>query len=329
MRELRNIEIFTEVANCQSFSKAAKNLLLTPSAVSMSIQKLESVLGTRLLTRTTRQLHLTADGLAFLQHAQEGLSKIYEAIDLFVSRDGPPSGPLRISAVSTIGRGFILPVLSEFLTQYPDISLEFSLRDRLPDMIKEKIDLGLCYGEPDHCSYVGRYLCSPPTVLVASPGYLAAHGTPARPEDLSAHKTINVHIRDGVVPSWTLRERLSLASAAREPIVIQPVSTLSIVENHESAIDAAVAGLGIALVLRKSAASHIKLGALCPLLATYDISVSDGRRVFLVYPTKKYLPARVRVFIDFLVNVSRRDGWSGGPSIDAPVEEAAVLSCCS
>ena len=250
MRELRNIEIFTEVANCQSFSKAAKNLLLTPSAVSMSIQKLESVLGTRLLTRTTRQLHLTADGQAFLQHAQEGLSKIYEAIDLFVSRDGPPSGPLRICAVSTIGRGFIMPVLPEFLAQYPDISLEFSLRDRLPDMIKEKIDVGLCYGESDHGSYVGRYLCSPPTVLVASPGYLAAHGTPSCPEDLRAHKTINVHIRDGVVPSWILRERLSLATAAREPIVIQPVSSLNIIENHESAIDAAAAGLGLALVLR-------------------------------------------------------------------------------
>ncbi len=329
MRELRNIEIFTEVANCQSFSKAAKNLLLTPSAVSMSIQKLESVLGTRLLTRTTRQLHLTADGQAFLQHAQDGLKKIYEAIDLFVNRDGLPSGPLRICAVSTIGRGFIMPVLSEFLSQYPGISLELSLADRLPDMIKERMDLGLCYGEPDHCSYVERYLCSPPTVLVASPGYLAAHGTPSQPEDLNSHKTINVHTRDGVVPTWTLRERLSLATAAREPIVIRPVSSLSFIENHESVIDAALAGLGIALVVRKSAAAHIKAGKLAPVLSTYEVSLSEGRRVFLVYPSKRYLPARVRVFIDFLVKVSRRDGWSGGPSLEASPEETAALSCYS
>src|SRR5262245_49157752 len=100
MRDLRNIVIFAEVANCKSFSKAAKNLLLTPSAVSMGIQKLESALGTRLLTRTTRQLHLTADGRAFLEHAQEGLNKIYEAIDLFEDREASPSGPLRVSIVS-------------------------------------------------------------------------------------------------------------------------------------------------------------------------------------------------------------------------------------
>jgi DNA-binding transcriptional LysR family regulator len=287
------------------------------------------VLGTRLLTRTTRQLHLTADGQAFLQHAQEGLSKIYEAIDLFVNRDGPPSGPLRVSVASTLGRAYIVPVLPEFMSRYPDISLDLSLRDRLPDLIKEKIDVGLCYGEPDHDSYVGRYLYSPPMVLVASPGYLAANGTPATPGDLHSHKIINVHMREGIVPSWTCRERLSLATDSRESTVIQPVSRLNIFENQESASDAAIAGLGIALVLRTSAAVHIKSGALCPLLAAYDISITDSNRVFLVYPSKKYLPTRVRVFIDFLVSVSHRDGWSGGPSLDVPVDETPVRSCYS
>ncbi len=328
MRELRNIEIFTEVANCQSFSKAAKNLSLTPSAVSMSIQKLESILGTRLLTRTTRQLHLTADGQTFLQHAQEGLGKIHEAIDLFVNRAGPPYGPLRISAASVIGRGFIVPVLPEFLQRYPDISLELSFSDRLPDMIKDKIDLGLCYGEPDHSSYVGRYLCSPPTVLVASPAYLSAHGTPSRPEDLPSHKTINVTMREGVASSWTLRERLSLANATREPVVIQPLSGLNIIEDHEIAIEAAVAGLGIAAVPRRSAMPHIAAGTLSALLGGYDVSVSEARRVFLMYPSKRYLPARVRALIDFLVEVSRRDAWSGGPPNETVAEETPVRSCC-
>jgi DNA-binding transcriptional LysR family regulator len=327
MRELRNIEIFTEVANCQSFTKAAKNMLLTPSAVSMSIQRLEGVLGTRLLTRTTRQLQLTADGQAFLQHAQEGLGKIYEAIDLFVNRDGPPSGPLRVCVASTIGRAFIVPALPEFMSRYPDISLDLSLRDRLPDLIKEKIDVGFCYGEPDHDSYVGRHLCSPPMVLVASPGYLAAHGTPTCPEDLRSHKIINVHMREGIVPSWTCRERLSLATDSRESTVIQPASRLNIFENQESASDAAMAGLGIALVLRKSAAAYIKAGTLCPLLAAYDISIAESSRVFLVYPSKKYLPTRVRAFIDFVVSVSRRDGWSGWPLLDASVDETPVRSC--
>ena len=326
MRELRNIQIFTEVANCQSFSKAAKNLLLTPSAVSMSIQKLESILGTRLLTRTTRQLHLTSDCQAFLEQTQQGLSKIYEALDLFVSRDGPPSGPLRISVVSSIGRGFIMPVLPEFMAKYPDISLDITLKDRLPDLIKDKIDLGLCYGEPDHPSYVGRYLCSPPVVLVASPKYLAAHGTPFCPDDLNAHKIINVLMRDGVVPLWTLRERLSLATHSREPVVFQPVSKLNITESHESAIDAALAGLGVAAVMRRSAASYIKSGELCQLLPAYEVSINDSR-VYLVYASRKYLPSRVRAFIDFLVNVNSRDAWSGtAPSLEAHVEEMPLRS---
>jgi DNA-binding transcriptional LysR family regulator len=129
------------------------------------------------------------------------------------------------------------------------------------------------------------------------------------------------------VPSWTCRERLSLATDSRDSTVIQPASRLNIFENQESASDAAMAGLGIALVLRKSAAAHIKAGMLCPLLAAYDISIAESSRVFLVYPSKKYLPTRVRAFIDFVVSVSRRDGWSGWPSLDAPVDEMPVRSC--
>jgi DNA-binding transcriptional LysR family regulator len=118
-----------------------------------------------------------------------------------------------------------------------------------------------------------------------------------------------------------------LATAARDPTVIQPASNLNIVENHESTLDAALAGLGIAIVLRKSAASFLKAGTLCQVLGSYDVSVSDGRRVFLVYPSRKYVPARVRVFIDFLVMISRREGWSGGSLVD-PVEELAPALPC-
>jgi DNA-binding transcriptional LysR family regulator len=316
MRELRNIQIFAEVANCQSFSKAAKNLMLTPSAVSMSVQKLESALGTRLLTRTTRQLSLTSDGQAFLEHAQQGLGKIYEAIDLLCDRDGPPSGPLRISSVSSFGRSYVLPALPEFMAQYPDITLDISFNDHMPDLIREKVDLGLFSGEPDNDTYVGRHLCAPPMVLVASPAYLAANEAPQRPADLSRHKIVGVRPRDGAVPSWTIRERLALATTSSEPAVFQPKSCFSISECQDSAIDAALAGLGLALVLRKSAAGHIKNGALVALLPTYDISITGGNRVFLMYPSKKYLPGRVRVFIDFLVEVSRRDGWNGGPVVE-------------
>lgn len=326
MRELRNIEIFTEVANCQSFSKAAKNLLLTPSAVSMSVQKLESLLGTRLLTRTTRQLRLTADGLAFLQRAEQGLSKIYEAIDLFGDRDGSPGGPLRISALSGIGRHYILPALPEFVAQCPGVSFELSLNDHLPDLIAEKFDLALCRGEPDNTSYVGRYLCAPPMVLVASPAYLAMHGTPSGPGDLDGQKFVNIRLKDGTTPSWTIRERVALATASPEPRVFQPIDSLNIVEGQDGAIDAALAGLGIALVLRKSALAPIRAGALRALLPGHDVSLTSGSRIFLAYPSKKFLPARVRVFIDFLVEMSQRESWSGIASIETATQETPALA---
>lgn len=326
MRELRNIEIFAEVANCQSFSKAAKNLMITPSAVSMSVQKLETSLGTRLLTRTTRQLHLTAEGRAFLQGTQEGLSRIYEAIDLFSNREGPPSGPLRVCAMSTIGRSFIMPVLPQFMSRYPDISLDLCLRDRLPHLIKDQFDIGLCCGEPDDSSYIGRRLCSPSMVLVASPSYLATNRAPSKPDDLHGHKIINVQWKEGATPLWVFRQHGDDASGeVHEPVQIQPKSNLNIIESHDSAIDAAAAGLGVALVLRKAAAPYITSGALQPLLPGYDVSTAEGSSFHLLYPSKKYLAKRVRVFIDFLVEVSERDAWSEGVvSAAAPAGRLAL-----
>jgi DNA-binding transcriptional LysR family regulator len=264
-----------------------------------------------LLTRTTRQLSLTADGQAFLQRAEQGLSKIYEAIDLFGDRDGSPAGPLRISALSAIGRHYILPALPEFTALYPGVSLELSFTDHLPDLIAEKYDLALCRGEPDNASYVGRYLCAPPMTLVASPGYLAARGIPAGVADLAGGRFVNIRLKDGSAPSWTIRERVTLATATAEPYIFQPANSLTIVEGQDCAIDAALAGLGIALVLRKSAVAPIKAGALRVVLPGHEASLSSASRIFLAYPSKKFLPARVRVFIDFLVETSAREGWSG------------------
>jgi DNA-binding transcriptional LysR family regulator len=311
MREFRNIVIFTEVANCLSISKAAKNLMLTPSAVSMGVQKLESALGTRLLTRTTRQLRLTADGRIFYEHAQVGLNKIYEAFDLFEDREATPSGPLRVSIVSSLGRHLILPALSEFTDQYPNISLDISVNDQMPDLVRGNFDLGLCYGQPDDSSFVVRYLCSPSMIPVASPGYIGIHGAPAHPAELPSHKIINVRLRDGLEPSWTIRERMASGDSPGEQVAFLPKRSLNIIENHDSALDAAMAGLGVALVLKRAAMPHLRDGSLELVLPGYDCELTHGSKVFLLYPSKKYLPARTRAFIDFLVSVSRCETWSG------------------
>ncbi len=322
MRELRNIVIFSEVANCKSFSKAAKNLHLTPSGVSMSVQKLESILGTRLLTRTTRQLHLTADGATFLQHAEQGLNKIYEAVDLFENRRSPGSGLLRVSVPSTVGKCYIMPALPEFMAQFPDIDLQISFTDQVPDLVREKLDLGLCYGDPEDSSYVGRYLCAPPMTLVASPSYLATRGSPASPEDLDAHRIINVHLGNGRPASWQIKHRLAIASQAEEPISYYPKGGLIIIDNHESALDAAATGMGIALVVRRAALPFLADGKLVQIMPDYEVQSKEASKIFLLYPSKQYLAARVRAFIDFLVEVARRDNWDGGRTATALVRRS-------
>lgn len=307
MQDLRKIEIFVEVANCQSFSKAAKNLLLTPSAVSMSIQRLEETLGTRLITRTTRQFHLTPDGEVFLACAKEGLVKIHEALDLFDHRKGPPHGPIRISVVSMIGKNVILPALPQFAEEFPDISVELVFNDRMPDLVAEKMDLGLSYGRPSESSYITRQLCQPTMVLVASPSYLAKCGTPVIPEDLLSHKTIGVRLGGETAPAWTIRERLREVNDMQEPMIFNAGNGLIIGGHQDCAVDAALAGLGIALIPSKSVAGHLASGALRQVLAGFETALVGSESICLLYPSRAHLAARVRVFIDFLVRITRMD----------------------
>jgi DNA-binding transcriptional LysR family regulator len=326
MRELRNIAIFSEVASCQSFSKAARNLQLTPSAVSMSVQKLESVLGTRLLNRTTRELHLTPDGHAFLAFAEEGLRKVNEAFDLFEDRKSAPSGHLRVSMVSGLGRSFVLPALPRFLAENPGITIDLSFSDQLPNLVRDKFDVGLCHGEPPDGSYVSRFICAPPMALVAAPAYLALAGAPVRPEDLAHHAIVDIRLRDGLDPSWTLQERIAIAGAQSEPVVFTPTGGQTTLDHHDAAIDAALAGLGVALVLRQAAAAHLKSGALAPVLPTYDVKLTHAGKVFLLFPSKRYLPARARAFIDFLVELGRRHSWSGRVDVAAAQSPAVAAA---
>jgi DNA-binding transcriptional LysR family regulator len=317
MRELRNIEIFVEIANCQSFSKAAKNLLLTPSAVSMSMQRLEDTLGTRLITRTTRQFHLTPDGEAFLECAKQGLVKIHEALDLFNHSKGLPGGPIRISVVSMIGKNVILPALPQFMEEHPEISVELVFNDQMPDLVAEKMDLGLAYGQPEESSYITRLLCKPSTILVASPAYLARHGTPNSPSDLQSHRTIGVRLRADMPPSWTIRERLREISEVHEQLVLDVGGGLVINGSQDCAVDAAVAGLGITLMPSKSVAEHLASGELRQVLPSYDAALTGSESIYLLYPSKAHLATRVRAFIDFLVRITREEIRTGCDVDDA------------
>lgn len=309
MRELRNIVIFAEVANCGSFSKAAKNLGLTPSAISMSIQKLESILGARLLNRTTRQLQLTAEGAAFLTPAQEGLNKIDEAMDLFDKSGGELGGALSISMVTAFGRSVVLPVLAEFIEQHPDIQLDLRFNDLMPDLIREHLDVGMRYGEPNEVSYTGRFLCSPALVMVASPGYLAKKGNPAVPGDLYQHDVINVRLSDGQQSPWHIGPRIDADADEHDVLEFPAKGKLTVSDHFGGLMDMARAGLGITLIQVSSAMPSLLNGDLKVVLPDYEVQSNEAGKIYILYPNRKYLPARVRAFIDFLLAVRQRDGW--------------------
>lgn len=309
MRELRNIVIFAEVANCGSFSKAAKNLGLTPSAISMSIQKLESILGARLLNRTTRQLQLTAEGAAFLKPAQEGLNKIDEAMDLFDRSGGELGGLLSVSMVTAFGRSVVLPVLAEFIEQHPDIQLDLRFNDLMPDLIKEHLDVGMRYGEPNEVSYTGRFLCSPALVMVASPEYLKRKGNPTSLSELREHDVINIRLSDGHQSPWRIGPRIDAEPADQEVLDFPTTGKLTVSDHFGGIMDMAKAGLGITLLQASSAMPSFIRGDLKVVLPDYDVQSNEAGKIYILYPNRKYLPARVRAFIDFLLMVRQRDGW--------------------
>jgi DNA-binding transcriptional LysR family regulator len=196
------------------------------------------------------------------------------------------------------------------MAQHPQITIDLSFNDQVPNLVRDKFDLGLCYGEPPDGSYVTRYICSPQMIPVASPAYLAARGVPWRPADLADHQIISIRLRDDLDSTWTLEERTASPGSDGEPATFTPKSSLNILDNHDAAVEAALAGLGVALVLRQSAAPHLKKGSLAQVLPAYDVKLASGSKVFLLYPSKLYLPARARAFIDFLVELGRQHNWS-------------------
>ena len=284
----RAMEVFRAVAEAGSLSAAGRALGLTPSAVSRTIDRIEARLGVRLLLRTTRRLTLTAEGQAYLGAARRILADLDDA-EQAVADQGAPRGRLRVSAALAHGRLVIVPLLSGFVARYPHILVEISLTDAVVDVAAGQADVAIRFGRLVDSALTVRKLGETGRIVVASPAYLARRGEPMTPEALHDHDCLNFNFRR-VEPVWPFRrDGQDFALTVRGPVEAN---------NGETLTQLARDGVGITRVGAFSAEDDIRAGRLVPLLEAFN--PGDREAIHAVFVGGANMPARVRVFVDYL-----------------------------
>lgn len=288
MAQLDDLAWFCAVAEAGSFSVAAQRLEVTTSAVSKAVGRLERRLGAKLLHRSTRRLRLTEAGGAYYAHARRAVEEAAAAADAVAALGGAPRGKLRVSAPMTMGLALLARLIPAFLDRHPGLAIDLELDDRRVDLIAGGFDLAIRVGELDDSGFLAKPVGTMPAVPVAAPAYLETHGEPQRPEDLAGHACLlySYHFGghewrfDG--PDGRRHVRLSGRYTVNSSMALR---------------EAALAGLGIARIPAYLVRDDILDGRLRRLLPGHAM---DRATIHAVMPTRDYVPAKVRLLIDFL-----------------------------
>ncbi|MFK0689298.1 LysR family transcriptional regulator [Mesorhizobium sp. IMUNJ 23033] len=289
------IEVFVRVVEAGSFSAAARALRMTPSAVSKLIARLEARLGARLVSRSTRRLQLTPEGIAFHDSGVRILADM-AAAEREAAAGAAPRGLLRVNSYVPFGQHRLIPLLPRFLERYPEISVDLVLTDHVIDLMEERADVAIRAGPLGESRLVARKLGQSRTVVVAAPSYLDAHGTPRTPVDLDRHNRMGFRFARHI-DGWPFVDRADRS-------IVVPTTGSALVSDGEAMRLMALSGAGIARLARWHVAADIAAGRLVPLLE--DFNPGDEELTHAVYVGQgKHLPARVRAFLDFLVETVR------------------------
>ncbi|WP_192384791.1 LysR family transcriptional regulator [Mesorhizobium silamurunense] len=287
------IEVFVRVVEAGSFSAAARVLRMTPSAVSKLIARLEARLGARLISRSTRRLQLTPEGAAFHDSGTRILADL-DAAEREAAAGATPRGRLRVNAYVPFGQHRLMPLLPRFLERYPEISVEAVLTDSVIDLMEERADVAIRAGPLRESRLMARKLGQSRMVVIASPAYLEAHGTPREPAD--RHNLLAFGFARHI-------DGLPFIDADGAPIVVA-IAGNAMVSDGEAMRLTALAGAGVARLARWHVAPDIAAGRLVPLLEEFN--PGDEEPTHAVYVGQgKHLPARVRAFLDFLAETVR------------------------
>lgn len=293
------MEVFVRVVETGGLSAAARALRITPSAVSKLIARLETRLGARLLNRSTRKLQLTPEGTAFYTRSVQVLADIDEA-EREVTAGAAPRGRVRVNSNVGLGRQLLLPLVPDFLTKHPEVTLDIVLTDQVVDLLDERADVALRVGDLQSSSLVARKLGESRAVVVASPDYLARRGVPMTLQDLNQHDQLDFNFTRSV-RNWPFLGPDGQVAYLPGVAAVQ-------VGDGESLRELALAGAGLARMSVFSAARDIAAGRLVPVLEAFNPGdVLEVHVVFLGQGGR--LPARVRAFIDYLVENLRLPSW--------------------
>lgn len=283
------LEVFVRVIELGSFSAAAREFGMSPSAVSKLIARLEQRLGTRLVNRSTRQIKLTPEGCLFYERGVHILADLDEA-ERSTSANSVPRGRLRVNTNVPFGHHILLPLLPEFLACHPDVTIDIVLTDEVIDILEQRADVAVRAGPMKSSNLMARGLGSTRMVIVGTPDYLARHGTPTTPEELLTHNRLGANYLRAQ-PGWPLKhDNLD---------IIVPVTGNAQASDGEALRRLALAGLGLARLAAFQIADDISSGKLQVVLE--DCNPGDKEEVHAVYVGQGgYLPLRVRAFLDFL-----------------------------
>lgn len=282
--------IFSRVVECSSFTRAADTLGVPRSSVSAAIRELEGRVGARLLHRTTRKVSPTQDGMAFYERCQQIIADVEDAENLFRQTSAQPSGRLRIDVPGRIGRLIVAPALSGFLDLYPQIDIDLGVTDRAVNLVEDRTDCVLRVGPLGDSGLIARPIGRLPLINVASPSYLARHGTPRTPDDLGDHRAVNyASPSSGRVEDWEWIEDNALRT--------MPLRGQVSVNNAEAYIACCLAGLGLIQIPAYDVRPHLEAGELVEVMPDYRAAPLP---VTLLYPHRQHLSRRLQVFADWL-----------------------------
>lgn len=301
MNDLNLMAIFARVAEAGSFAEAARRLATSRSAISKAVTRLESMLGARLLNRTTRHLSLTEIGVAVAEHCNRMLDEAVQAERIVASLSTEPRGVLRVSASVAFGTLHIAPLLAEFLSMHPELTIDMTITDRWIDLAEEGYDVAICVTGQPPPNYVARRLAPVRRKLCATPEYFAMRGQPQSPAELVAHRCLD-YTRSGGQGRWRF--------TGPDGEISVPVTGPLRIDDDEALSQAVLGGLGIGIVPTFIVGKEIQCGKLQAVLSEY---IPVEQHVYALYLPTRYLPSKVRVFIDFLVaHIGSEPYWDQG-----------------
>lgn len=295
MDRFHSIQVFIKVADSQGFAAAARELNMSPPAVTRAISALEDHLGTRLFVRTTRSVRLTEGGQRFLEDGRRILLDLEEAEEAAIGTHAAPRGELRVTAPALFGRMFVTPILGEFLDRYPQVSATTLYLDRIVNLMDEGLDIAIRIGNLPDSSLIAVRCGTVRMVTFASPDYIEKHGLPQHPEDLAGHKLIQ-SMALAASGEWTF-----LQDGKPHSVRIDPRVKMN---TNDAVIEMALNGWGISRLLSYQVAPLFADGRLKNILQAYELPPMP---IHVVHQEGRMVSAKIRAFVDFMAERLRTD----------------------